>query len=146
MSEVDDLLDGTLDDIDDLPEFKPYAPGANRVLASWSIEQIEGHGSCPKLSFKALENIEYANPQDATDNPVNEGDEASSLFMLDNEFGAGKFKKVMAMMQEGTGMAGSNRELIAEMQGVECILISSVKQDKTDADRQFMEIKQISVL
>jgi len=140
--QVNDLLDGTLDDIADLPSFEPFPSGAYRVLASFAVKPIKGHGLCPELSFKLLECLQLAETSDV---PPNEGSEASTLYMLDNEVGAGKFKKIAAKFVDFAG-SRKNRDIIDAVKDVECVLLSSVTIDKNDSTRRYLDVIDITVV
>ena len=141
MSELDDLLDVTLDDLEDLPEFKPFPGGAHRALASFEQKEINGKVAV-ELSLNLMETIEQADPQEPASKP---GDSCSTAFMLDNEFGRGNLKK--CAMPFGAALnLGSIREIIEQVKEVECVVITSVRKDKNDPDRKYLNIKEIQVV
>jgi len=139
-SSVDDLLDSTLDDLEDLPTFSPFPAGAHRVAATASFKEINGK-TCVDLSFKAMETLELAN---TSDTPVKAGDESSTLFMLDNEFGRGNMKKCLTPIGEALGTA-SIRETIEQCKDVECVILTSIRVDKNDKDKKYLNVKELQV-
>ena len=139
---MDSLLDGTLDDIADLPEFKNFEAGAHRVTASWSLKEITNHGMCPEVKFTLQETMEKADEQAASGAA---GDECSALFMLDNEFGAGKFKATIAPFAAALGLS-QPRAIIEAAQGVDCVIITGLRADKKNPDKVYLEIKDIEVV
>ncbi len=141
MSNLDSLLDSTLDDLADLPSYKPFPSGAHRCLASFAVKDISGRAAF-ELSFKLLETLEMANPDDEASK---EGDEASTMFIMDNEFAQGEFKKCAAPFAETLGFS-TNREIMEGVQGVECVIITSIRIDKKDPDKRYMKVKEISVV
>lgn len=142
MSDVDSLLDATLDDIADLPVFAVYPAGAHRVLATFSLKDIEGHGACPELKFKLIETVELANSQDEK---PEQGAESAALYMLDNEMGQGNFKNAARPFQEALKCA-SNRELIEQVTDIECVILTGVRKDKNDPDRLYLNVKEINLV
>lgn len=147
MSDIDDLLDGTLDDLADLPEFKPFAPGVHRVIASMELKKIND-AQAVELSFKMIEVQELVDPQDEEEGrkPV-EGDTANTMFMMNNEFGVGNFKRCAKSLAEGLNMVGAtNREIIEAVTDVECLIITSIRADKKDPDRLYLNVKEIAVV
>jgi len=144
MSELDQLLDTTLDDIDDLPTFTPYPPGAHQVLASFELKEINGK-SAVELSFKLLETVEYANPQDAEEHTTKEGDTSNTMFMLANEYGMGNFKKCALPFQEALGFS-TIREVIEGAKEVECMIITGIRIDKNDKDKTYLQVKEIRII
>ena len=141
MSELDSLLDVTLDDLADLPEFKPFPVGAHRVLASFAKKEINKKPAV-ELSFKYIEPVELADPADAV--PA-QGAESSVAFMLDNEFGQGNFKKCAAPFRASMGFT-TIREVVEGVKEVECVLISGLRKDKNDPDKVYLQVKEIEVI
>ena len=134
---IDSLLDGTLDDLADLPEFKPYPAGTHKVVIKLEQKVVNKHPSF-EFSMKAVETLELAN---AGDTPLAAGAETSILFMLDNEIGQGSFKKLLSSAAAKFG-AKSNRELIAEIQNTEALVVTKQRQnkDKTQTYTDLVEI------
>lgn len=141
MSDLDNLLDSTLDDLEDLPSFAPFSAGAHKVLATFGTKEINGK-SAVTLDFKMIESLELANPQDTM---PKEGDSAGTMFMLDNEFGRGNLKKAAAPFAEMVGSSGL-RAIVEGVQDVECVVITSLRKDKNDPDKKYLQIKEIQVV
>lgn len=139
---INALLDSTLDDLEDLPEFKPFPPGAHRARASLALKEVSG-AQCVELSLKGLETMELAEP--TKDVPIKEGDTASVLFMLNNEFGRGAFKAIAKPLAAALGI-NTTRELIDAAKEVEVVVVTTSKKDKNDPDRVFMKIKELQVV
>ncbi len=140
LDKLDQILDATLDDLDDLPEFKPFPAGGHKVLASFSVDKINKKDVI-KLDFTYVEKLELADPQDEVPKA---GDTCNTLFMLDNEYGVGNFKKCAAPFREALGF-GSNREIVEGVKDVECIIITTIRKDKNDPDKKYLNIKEIMV-
>lgn len=141
MSEIDNLLDSTLDDLDDLPEFKNFNPGVHRVLATFTIKEVNKKDVI-ELSLKGLETLELTNP---TDDPIKEGDSCSMIFMLDNEFGVGNFKRLATPIAAALGTT-TNRETVEQCNDVECLIVTSLRADKNDKDRFYLNVKELNVV
>ncbi|PHQ81747.1 MAG: hypothetical protein COB66_01360 [Coxiella sp. (in: Bacteria)] len=146
MSNFDDLLDSTLDDLDDLPSFEPYPVGAHKVLATLAFKNIKtNEGEAPdaiELAFSYLEAVELADAQ--AEAPKAES-KCSILFMLDNEFGRGNLKKCAMPLQAALGTA-SIRSTVEECNDVECIIMTSLRKDKNDPDKIYLQVKEIAVV
>ena len=138
---IDDLLDATLDDLEDLPEFKPFPVGAHRVSISLAIKEINSKQAV-ELDMKAIETMELVN---SSDEPLKEGDSTSLAFFMDNEFGRGALKKVSIPLAEALG-TNTIRELIDACNGVECLVITTLRKDKNDPDKFYTNIKELSVV
>ena len=111
---IDSLLDGTLDDLADVPEFKPYPAGAHKVRITITQKEINKHPTF-EVSMKAIETLELANP--TQDQPLQPGAEASVAYFMDSELGQGQFKELLKVATGHFG-AKSNRELIQDMQNI----------------------------
>jgi len=141
MSNIDDLLDATLDELEDLPEFKPFPAGVHRVLVSFALKEIN-KATTPELTLKGIETLELADP---SAEPLKEGDSTSIIFKLDNEYGQGKFKKIAAPIAAVLGTT-TNRETIEGCKDMECIIITSLRPDKNDKDKFYTNVKELNVV
>jgi hypothetical protein len=137
---IDSLLDGTLDDLADAPEFKPFPAGSHKAVITITQKVINKHPAF-EVSMKAVETLELAN---ADDTPLATGATTSVAYMMDNEMGQGNFKKILASLSEHFG-AKSNRELIADAQNLECVVVTKVRQNK-DKTQSYTEIVELGVV
>jgi len=139
---IDALLDGTLDDLADMPSNVPYPAGAHQVLASFELKEIGGK-SAVELSFVYVEVLDL---NDANDVAPKAGDTSSTLFFLDSDYGQGAFKKAAAAFSE-LGFA-SNRELIEGVKSIECAITSTVREDKRDPAniKHHLSLKEIQMI
>lgn len=138
---LDSLLDGTLDDLADLPEFRPFPPGTHRVNIKFEQKVVNKHPGF-EMKMKAIETVEL--PAGSSEEPLAAGAETSVLFLLDNEIGQGQFKKIMVSLAAHYG-AKSNRELIADGQGAECLVITKQRQNK-DKTQTYTDIVELQVV
>jgi hypothetical protein len=134
------LLDGTLDDLADAPEFKPFPAGTHKVVITIVQKKIGTHPAF-ELAMKAVETIELSNSEDT---PLAAGSTSSEAFMMDNELGQGNFKKVLKSLADHFG-AKSNRELIAEAQNLEVLVVTKVRQNK-DKTQSYTSIVELQVI
>ena len=139
---IDDLLDATLDDLEDLPEFKPFPVGAHKVLITLELKEIVNKQAV-ELNMVAIETLELAHQ--AQDEPLKQGDSTSLAFFMDNEFGRGALKKVSIPLAEALG-TNTIRELIEACKYVECLVVTSLRKDKNDPDKFYTNIKELSVV
>lgn len=138
---MDSLLDETLDDLEDLPEFKPYPAGAHQALATFE-QKIINDSAAIELSFKLVETLELADPQDTM---PEQGATASTMFMLNNEFGRGNLKKCAMPFGEAMGLT-TIREIVEGVKDVECVILTSIRTDKKDPDKKYLNVKEIQVV
>lgn len=129
--DINSILDGTLDDLADMPEFKPFPAGTHRILGTLvdktaKKDHVGGH-PCYEFKMKAEETLELA---DATkDEPLAKGAETNVLFMLDNEMGQGQFKALLSAVSSKFGVA-SNRELAGMVKDLEMLVVTKTRQNK----------------
>jgi hypothetical protein len=142
MSELDSLLDATLDDLADLPSFQPFPAGAHKVLATMEAKTINNKSTI-ELTLKHIEAMEYAGIVAEAD-MAKPGDTANTLYFLDNDIGQGKFKNVARVFGEALG-GSSLREIVEQVTDIECVVITSVSIDKNDPDKKYLNIKELQV-
>lgn len=140
-TDMNDLMDMTLDDLEDLPEFAVFPAGAHRALVTLEKKDV---GSKPaiEMSMKLVEHLELANP--AADEPLPEGSVSNTLFFLDNEFGRGKLKKICAVLGASLG-TGNIGEIIEQTVDLDCAVITAVQVDKKDPDKKYCNVKELTV-
>lgn len=150
---VNALLDGTLDDIADLPEFVvPNAGTYEATILKFEPKEINEQTAIDfQLRFDNL--LEAA---DGNDEPQTLPIEAGTAFFLlnddgtPNELGQGQWKEVMKAISdhvEGT----TNTEKMASAVGLQVVVTTGVrvhKEDKKKAkadQRRYMQLKQVIV-
>lgn len=139
---LDSLLDETLDDLADLPEFKPFPPGAHRAKARIELKTVNKHPSF-ELSLRLIEHVELADPAGET---LEKGAETSTLFMRDNEIGQGKFKDLMKPLVEKVG-TGNLKALIEFVNSQdEMLVVTKLRSDKNDKDKKYCDIVSLTPL
>lgn len=144
--DIDALLDGTLDDLADVPEFKNYPAGVHKVKISWDLakEVSDGKGGKKKvvgLNMTGIETVEL--PAGSEDAPITEGQVANVMFDLKNEYGQGQFKEIMKSLAAHYG-AKSNRELAKESEGAE-VLVTTDLRDNKDKTKKFLQVVALAV-
>jgi len=141
--DIDSLLDGTLDDIADMPEFKPFAAGAH--VCTLKVEQKTiGDTKAPafEVTLTVVETQELANPE--KDEAPKPGDSTNVLYMMNNELGQGSFKKLLAAAAESFGPK-KNRELIDDLQGAEALVVTKVRMNK-DKTKSYTDIVSLQIV
>lgn len=137
---LDALLDASIDDLADMPEFAVFPNGQHRVIINWESKVVNDHPSV-ELKLKMIETVELANP--ASDSPVAPGTESNVLFMLDNEFGQGSLKALLKPLAENTGTA-SMRETIAASNGMEVNVVCKIRYNK-DKSQSYTSVTKLFV-
>ena len=144
--DMDALLDGTLEDLADAPEWKEFPPGAHLVEIT-EIEQfkVDDTKKGIKFKFKGKSTLEADDPEKV----ISEGQVTSISFFLvhPNENtvkqGQGQFKEIMAVAAAQYG-ADTNRNLMDKLVGSEVILVTDLRAEKKDGKftgRQFLQFK-----
>ena len=135
------LLDSTLDDLADLPEFKVFPAGAHKVsIVSLEPKKIGEHPAW-EIRLKLIEHMELTNP---SEEPMITGSECSASYMMDNEFGQGAFKDLCKPLAASTGM-GSMRDLKDAVKGLEVIVVTKQRKNK-DKTATYLDIKKLEVV
>ena len=137
---LDSMLDVSLDDIADLPEFLVYPAGAYRVTINFDAKKINEHPSV-ETKLKMLEVLELSDPS-AT--PPEVGAESSVAYMMDNEFGQGNFKKLVKPLCEHHGITNL-AQVIAASQGMEVMVVTKQRMNK-DKTQTYLDIVSLQVL
>ena len=138
--ELDSILDSSINDLADLPEFQVFPNGVHRVLISFETKEVNKH-PCVELKMKAIETVELANPSE--DQPLAAGTESGVLFMLDNEFGQGKFKSIVKQIAAVTGTS-SIKETIEAANGMEVQVVCKVRQNK-DKTQSYTDVTKVII-
>jgi hypothetical protein len=143
-SDLDSLLDTTLDDLEDLPSFKPFPAGAHQCTATFEQKDIGGRAAI-ELNFTLKETLELADPNLPESERSKPGDTANTMFLLENEYGRGNLKKCAAPFAEALNLS-SLRDVVEQVRDVECVIISSIRVDKNDPDKKYLNVKEIQIV
>ena len=141
MSNLDNLLDQNLDDIADLPEFKPFPAGVHQCVIEFESKEVNEHPAV-EMKVTAVSTLELADPTNGV--ALGAGDQTGILFMLDNEFGAGKLKAVMAPLSAHFGTP-SIRATMEAAKGAEVILVTKVRTNK-DKTQSYTDVVSLSMI
>lgn len=139
--DLDSLLDSTLDDLKDAPQFKHFPAGAHRILLSLEVKSVNDR-PVVEAKLKYVQAEELADPSEEA--PA-QNDETQCSYFLDTDFGQGKFKELASPIRTALGVT-SNREIIEATKDLECIVITGVRADKKNVGRFFTDIKELAVV
>jgi hypothetical protein len=143
---MDSLLDGTLDDLADMPEFKPFPAGTHKVIVSFEQKKVNNFMGF-EIKMKAIETVELPA---GSETPVTPGAETSVFYFFQHtkpitaELGQGKFKEIMKSLAEHYGQH-TNRELIEMAQNAEVIVVTDLRKGK-NAGQFYTEIVAMQVV
>lgn len=135
----DDLLDGTLDDLADVPEFKPFAAGAHKLKLQFDPTKKINDMPAIEIKLTHVETVELVNPEDTPPNP---GDTTNVIYILKkkddkgnivrNELAEGQFKAILASLAPAFPEAKTNREIMEAANGYEVLGSTSIRENKKD--------------
>jgi len=142
--DINSLLDTQLDDIADLPEFVPFPPGLHQCVLNFTSKKIGAHPAI-EIKLTMVETIELADPS-AT--PPAKGATTNVSYMLDNEYGAGAFKKVAKSLQAHFTDATSIGAIIKEAEGCTANVVTKLREGKkgtTSEGKVYADIVDLQV-
>lgn len=143
---LDQLLDTSISDLADLPEFKQPPAGAHRCYFNLSAKEINKEPALV-MNFKVIETLELEDPE--TDKPLEAGDEFDIVGIMTSEFGQGLVKSVAAKACAAVGVDPETLTLgqsFAPFIGGDVIAFTGLRLDKKDTSktpRHFVTLKDI---
>jgi hypothetical protein len=143
-NDIDSLLDSTLDNLADLPEFKVFAPGAYNGSVELSVKKM-GENSGVELKFTNAETIELSDPTAET---AAAGATTSVGFLLNNEYGQGALKAILESLRAGLQLPDTTtgREIMELSKGTQCMVVFTTRPDKNDKTKIYQGVKSVTVL
>jgi len=142
---LDQLLDTSISDLADLPEFKQPPAGAHRCYFNLSAKEVGGEPALV-MNFKVIETLEL---EVETDKPLEAGDEFDITSTMTNEFGQGLVKSVAVKACAAQGVDPETVTLSQSFEpfiGGEVIAFTGLrvdKKDKSKTPRHFVTLKDI---
>ena len=152
---MDDLLDGTLDDLQDMPEFKPFAAGAHRLKLNWDWTKKINDMPAVELKLTMIEPVELVNPEDT---PPAVGDTTNVVFILKkkgddgkvvrNDLAEGQWKAILASLSPAFPDAKSNKEIMEASQGYEVLGVTGVRENKKDKNdiKRYTSLNSVTLI
>lgn len=131
---IDDILDGTLDDLKDMPEFKPFPVGLHKCIVNFETKEVAGFPGV-EISLKLQETMEMSDPEAA---PAAAGDETSTFYFLKHknpktaELGQGKLKLILMAIRDSFPGATTVRDLLKEGSGGTYVVATGVRDGKKE--------------
>lgn len=140
---IEDLMDASIDDLKDLPPFIVPPVGHYKLGMSLS-RKVVNDKPCIQAEYVVKETLELKNSQEA---PAEVGTKFSQLFTMDNEFGQGAFKALVAPLVAGLGLQGKKiAEIIAAVQNVDVHATVKQRKDKDDKDKVYANVQNVEVV
>ena len=146
---IDQLLDGTLDDLADVPEYKDIPPGIHKCSINFELKQVgDKKFQAIQVTLTAIETVEL--PAGATEG-AEKGQKSNVLLFLQHDkptvvqLGQGQFKALMKSLAAAYGDQ-SPRALMEAAQNSEVLAVTSFRQDKRDKTKQYFQLDGITVM
>ncbi len=143
-ADIDSLLDATLDDLADAPEFKPFNAGVHRCTIKWDPTKKINDIPTVELQLTLIETVEQKDPEEK---PSVAGDTTNVSFMLFkkdkdtnkmvmNELAQGQMKVILASLKTDLNLDATmtNRQVMEATNNVECLVVTNIRTDKRDKD------------
>lgn len=155
--DLDSLLDGTLEELADMPEWKDFPDGVHTAtIIGWELKKFDDKKDKSKsnmmmeLRLRAQATVETASGSEEVCSP---GQESSYSFFLVHhsspkamEVGQGQFKDIMKAFAASWGVK-SNRELMEISTGSEVLITTGSRMDKSQTPpRKRSQLVSLSVV
>lgn len=142
-----DMLDETLDDLADLPETKPFPAGAHVV--NLKVRKNPKKPSQYVVELIHQEVVELTNPDD----PHPKAGDKSTVFIstkkkdgTSNEIGQGQIKMILKPIATMLGTNVISEILDQAKDGVQAVVVVSVRKDKDGQYDDQQDIKKVDVV
>lgn len=140
------LLDSTLEDLADLPEFKLPPNGTHRASIVAIEEKKIGEAGCIEFRFKTIETLELADPSQENATP---GSEFTLALLPGNDFFEGNLKLLLTPIARHVGVSGL-REAIEAAPGMEVAIVTKTrtgkKRSEDEEPRKYLSITALAVI
>lgn len=137
---LDALLELSLDDLADMPEFKVFPAGAHNCTMKLESKDINGHPAV-ELKLKHSGEGELSDPNEVM--PA-AGTEGSVAFMLDNQYGQGEFKEVLKPLAAHYGLSKFG-EIKEASENADVVVVTKVRPNK-DKTQTYLKIVSLTVV
>lgn len=138
---ADALFSQDLDDLADLPSFETPAPGSYILNVTCDSKTIANKPAI-EAAFEVVEVVELKN---AEDKAVPAGTKFSTAFFLDNEYGVGNLKKFLMPFSAHFGNTNIGNLIRDDLKNVTIAAIVKNRKDKTDPEKVYASVENISV-
>jgi hypothetical protein len=145
MDNAASILDGTLEDLNDLPGFKVPPTGGYAVsIVANTIKKVGDHENTVEAKFVIKEVLEVTEVGVPDDQMCVAGDEFAVLFMTDNETGVGFLKEYLKVIGPAVGST-KTKEILEQSKGLDLVVVVKRTYNK-DSERHNVNLKKIDVV
>lgn len=129
---MEDLMDASIDDLQDLPAFEVPPKGHYKLAVSLE-RKVVNDKPCIEAKLVVREVLELA---DQNEKKPEVGAKFSQLFMMDNEYGQGGFKEFVKPIASGMGLVSPKvSQLIEVVQNIEITATVKHRVHKEDVKK-----------
>lgn len=146
MSNLNSLLDCTLDDLADMPSITHFPNGAHKVNINFVVDDVK---SFVQLQLTYVEPLELADPTATAPAP---GDKNSVFFFLKkkdnsaNTYAQGALKEVL-MSLKSSFPGSTSKEIMEAANGAEVAVVTKIRVGKGDYEgKDNLDIVKLSVI
>jgi len=145
--DMDSLLESTIEDLADAPEFRPFVQGAHVVDLTLSrSDKIDEKTKKPEPVFLCkIKLVETQEQTDPTEAPLEVGAETTIRFRMDNPYGEGDFKKVAGEIAAHFKCANV-REVLEAAKNLRCLVVTTNRKGKKRDDGTYPLFTSITAL
>lgn len=148
LDSMDDLLDRSLDDIADLPEFNTFWPGVHKCKIKWeakkferTVDNVKKQVPHMQLTLEYVELMEHADAKH-DESPAKAGDKCSTSYDLTNENAMGALKKATKSL--GIHLGTTNvKEIIKGSQDFEVAVVVKNRFGKDDKTVRYLQVEDM---
>lgn len=143
----DAIFDRQLEELAELPAFTPPPTGTYNLTCTVTYKTINSKPAV-EASFKVLDCIEQA---DAAEAPAKPGQEFSNAFILlkddktRNDFAEGMMREFLGYFTEHCGTSNIKELVDGRIKDVQITAVVKRKQDKKDAERYNVTVKDVVI-
>ena len=134
------LLDKSIDDIEDLPGFEVPPPGVYTLKMTCAIKEVNSKDAI-ETNFEVLEAQELNDPTETAE----PGTRFSVLSFIENDVAMGKFKELVAPIAAHFGEKNVGK-LVSEV--IKDLVVSATvkhRKNKEDPDKPYADVSHIVV-
>lgn len=146
--DMDSLLESTIEDLADTPEFRPFVAGAHVVDLTLSRSDKPDSKDAKKLEPVFLAKIKLVETQEQTDPteaPLEVGAETTIRYRMDNPYGEGDFKKIAGEISAHF-KCKNIREVLEVSKNLRCLVVTVNRKGKKRDDNTYPLFTSISAL
>lgn len=146
MSNFDNILDATLDDLADMPSITPFPDGAHKVTLSFKLDEKK---VAVMLQLTYVEALEIPDTDATIPSP---GDKNTIYFGLKtkegkpNEYAQGALKNVLNSLKDSYP-GNSMKEIMASAEGAEVAVVTKIRYGKGEYEgKDNIDIQKLEVI